>query len=652
MGLFSTLFSLMLSVISLDPVVGRGLTARADFDAYNVYVGDPVVLTVDFIGEADFAALHPPVLSTQVDSAVWKVDDKSAKTGTYRNARRLSYRVRPLKEGLHEFPSLTFSYKCADSGKTLQISTSPVPLRAKKGAQAVLSDVEGADRALPLPDGLFVDLSKSPWGSDKGLSEDALFAWERACMSGKAESFSSFDFPEARLNEAACEILAGNWARAMSLYASIEWRIGQTETVERGIVAAIVLKTSNPEAELPMWRQFMRPLLKYTWKGRAVALLSAVLVLMLASLLLRRLMKAIVCFAAIVLLCQSVQAIDPFEEMERMQEELSKRMQNMASSMGGLGGANMVVNGTAISRPDITLSVSADKSVMRVGEVFNIIISMDAPKDCTLSGIRLDASVKMALSMAGDAENLPNESGSSTNRIVRKMSIPLRYDAPFKGGVVFTVSGMCERSVRRGSFSSMFSTSFSCVAPPVNIEVKPLEGVDVPEDFNGCVGEEFFFEQHASTTKVETNDVVAITAVVRSNKGYVPENAFDSLLARNREMVAFRKFFIADGSANTSDLSFSYYDTTKKKFCKATAKGVPLKYIHQEVVQPRSVVVDDVPSQKKKLALKFAPRSNSRDVAQVMYSQASDLRISEEYGQWVRVDDGHHAGWILKDELK
>ena len=45
---------LLLGTIGLDGVTGEQLTARAAFDANNVRLGDPMILTVDFIGTADF----------------------------------------------------------------------------------------------------------------------------------------------------------------------------------------------------------------------------------------------------------------------------------------------------------------------------------------------------------------------------------------------------------------------------------------------------------------------------------------------------------------------------------------------------------------------------------------------------------------------
>ena len=78
---------LLLCAIELTGVTGNDLRARAFFDANNVKVGDPLVLTVDFLGDAEFRDLHPPVLSKVVDRRDWKLDDASAKTDTFRDAR-------------------------------------------------------------------------------------------------------------------------------------------------------------------------------------------------------------------------------------------------------------------------------------------------------------------------------------------------------------------------------------------------------------------------------------------------------------------------------------------------------------------------------------------------------------------------------------
>ena len=111
MAIFSSLFCSCLAAISLGGVSGGKISAEASLTAHNVHVGDPIDLMVDFVGEADFTSLHPPSLSGAVDKSVWRIDDKSARTETIRHARRLVYRIRPLKEGLLEFPALEFAQR-------------------------------------------------------------------------------------------------------------------------------------------------------------------------------------------------------------------------------------------------------------------------------------------------------------------------------------------------------------------------------------------------------------------------------------------------------------------------------------------------------------------------------------------------------------
>ena len=148
--MLASILGVLLAAISLDGVTGRELAAQASLDALNVRIGDPLTLTVDFYGTADFASIHPPELSRYVDAKVWKVDDASAKTETYRNARRLVYRVRPRKVGLVEFPSLSFSYDTADGGARAEVSTEAIPVHVKPGSQVALAELdEVKTRAFP-----------------------------------------------------------------------------------------------------------------------------------------------------------------------------------------------------------------------------------------------------------------------------------------------------------------------------------------------------------------------------------------------------------------------------------------------------------------------------------------------------------------------
>lgn len=279
--------TMLLCAIALTGVRGSALRARAFFDAYNVKVGDPLVLTVDFIGDADFRSLHPPFLAKAVDREAWKVDDASAKTDTFRDARRLTYRVRPLRAGVLWFPSLSFSYE-GEGGGTMTAQANAIPVHARPGADVVVAGMAEAldGEAMPEP---------PPLRTDPGvaLSDDELFAWRKACARPTADAFAAFGFPAAKLNEAACAVRDGAWARALSVYSHLEWRIGQTDEVERGIVAALARRFGNPNAELPVWRQVFRPVLRFPWAGRVGVVAGALAAAAALLWLLGRAVRAI-----------------------------------------------------------------------------------------------------------------------------------------------------------------------------------------------------------------------------------------------------------------------------------------------------------------------------------------------------------------------
>ena len=415
------------------------------------------------------------------------------------------------------------------------------------------------------------------------------------------------------------------------------------------MVAALALKTSNPHAELPMWRQIFRPVLKHSWIGRSLYALGSILVVLGLFFASRLLLKLIVCFVAAIVFAHEAAAQDIFEEMERMQEMMRREMNSMRMNSSG-GGSMMSVNGMQMDRPQITAKVSVDKNELVVGETFNLLISLDAPKDCTLSQIHINPSRTIGLSSAGESENLTDETSSVTNRVIKRISIPLRYDVPFKGEVAFTINGMCDRVISSRGFRSSFSTSFGTDAGSIDFDVKLLDGVKTPDDYNGCIGERFTANQRLSFYEVETNDVVVALITVRANNAFMPENAFTNEQGRDRNTVVYKKLFRATGEAKTPDISFSYYNPSKKDFSRVIAKGVPLKYITSKERDAKAVVIDAAKGVTKTV-LRFAPRESAREVA-FTSKRADELTVTETVGEWVRVDDGVHAGWVKRKDLK
>ena len=568
--------TLLFCVIELLGVQGNALRARAFFDANNVKVGDPLILTIDFIGDADFHALHPPALSKAVDRADWKVDDASAKTDTFQDARRLTYRVRPRRVGLLRFPSLSFSYRAVDGTMRL-VRANEIPVHAKAGVDVVVAGMEEATDRLPAPPALVTDPGVA-------LSDDMRFSWKRVCANPTADAFAAFDFPAARLNEASCAIREGNWARAERIYTRLEWQTGQTDAIERGMVAALALRFDNPSAELPVARQVFRPLLRLDWKGRVGTVLGGILLLSALFWALGRGIRALACLAGVLLVFLPARA-DLFEQME---EQMRRMRQQMSQSMRvSLGGAFEKEERAPVR---IAASLATDKDDLRVGEPFAFIVSLEAPRNVSIGQISMVPSERFGLTVTGRAENLPDQPAANPSNVIKRLSVPVRYDVPFKGNLSFTIQGMASgRETRRGGgfFSFTFSNSFSCETSSMALEVKALATDGQPSDFAGIVSEGLHLRETCDILRVETNDVVTISYRLIP-KGYVPADyvlpgsAFEWARQTDREgrvtEIEYRRFFVADGAAETPKVSVPYYDPRTKSYTRAEAGGARLLY--------------------------------------------------------------------------
>ena len=571
------LLAIVLCVIQLTGVTGRDLRARAFFDANNVKVGDPMILTVDFLGEADFKDLHPPALSRVIDRKDWKLDDISAKTDTFRDARRLTYRVRPMREGVLWFPSIEFQYS-GPAGEKRLFRSNEIPVHAKGGAQVVVAEM-GEDRnEMPSPPEL-VERVRAP------QSDDEAFAWRKALASPTADAFAAFDGPEARMNEATCAIREGNWARALKIYQKLEWTTGQTPEMEKGIVAGLALRYDNPAVELPMWRQVLRPLLRFGWEGRVGIVVAGFAALALLFWLLGRGIKAVACLALAFGCCATAEAQGTL--FQQMEEEMNRMHQQMQNAFGGGFGFHF---GEKKPRESVRIraSFTTNKKTLQVGDGFEFIISLEAPRTASIGQVQLAPSENFGLTFTGPAQNLPDGVAANTNNVVKRLAVPARYDVPYRGVLAFSVDGMVSGRQSRGrGFSFSFSNSFHCDTNPVRIEVKPLPTDNQPADFAGVVSEGLRIHETCDILRVETNDVVTITYRMFPN-GYVPADfmpkgaAFEWTRQQDREgkvrEIEYRRYFVADGAAATPLVEVPYYDPRLKKYRTAKTGGTPLKY--------------------------------------------------------------------------
>ena len=617
---------LLLCAIELTGVTGNDLRARAFFDANNVKVGDPLVLTVDFLGEAEFRDLHPPALSKAVDRLDWKLDDASAKTDTFRDARRLTYRVRPMREGVLWFPALEFSYADA-SGAKRGVRSNAIPVHARGGAQVVVAGMEEDAEKLPSPPELVADIrfGRSP---DAAVTDDEMFAWNRALANPSADAFSAFDFPAARLNESSCAVREGNWARALGICRRLEWRIGQTPEVERVIVSALALRFDNPLVELPVWRQVLRPILKLNWAGRAGVVVGGLAALALVLWILGRIIRAVACIALVALpfsgaVGETIETVTTNADGSVVHQKIvrggkggvSFQMTTSSSSGGGgvalphglgsnpfggdpFGGDpfDMFDNFDPFGRRrqrdrqqkvEIGIGLEPDKRSVSVGEDFNLVLSIELPRHVALTeNVRLSLGENDKLQQTGSGYVLRPEQSKNPTNIVNKLVFPMRAVVPFKGPLHYSVEG---EFAARGGFS-LFKTAHPFASGQ---RIAPLEVLDLPDegrpaDFAGIVSEGLALVELPDLVKVGTNDVVTITYKMRP-KGYVPPRwqppdvAFEWTRLNDASgrlsEIEYRRYFVADGSPATPKMSVSYYDPRTKQYKTVTAGGTRLVYV-------------------------------------------------------------------------
>lgn len=562
------LANLLIAAISLFGVTGERLKTRAFFDANNVKVGDPLILTIDFVGSADFKSLHPPALSRVVPKHDWKIDDASVKTDTYRDARRLTYRVRPMREGVLYFPSLEFTYSGVDGSERLTRSNT-IPVHAKVGNQVVVAEMGEDLNELPKPPELITELELD--------DEDLLFAWRKALRKPSADAFAAFDFPAAKMNEATMAIREGNFTRALKLYAQLEWRTGQTAELERGIIAALALKYDNPAVELPIWRQLLRPVLKYDWRARLGILVGAVVAITLLFFVLGKLIRVLACIVLLFAL--------PLQAETKTVETVTTNANGMviyqkvttSGSVSGIEPASFFnrFNSSRRKPVKITATLSSDKSSIMVGERFELTLAIDMPRYVNFdSGVQLSLAEEAKLTQLGNARAVgPLPSANPTN-VIQKLVFPMRANEPFTN-LTYSVAGNYSFAGDSFFFRETYPYRTNTLSAPLVVAPVPEEGK--PEDFSGIIAESVGLHEYCDLLTPETNDVITITYKLRTS-GYVPTDFEPRDVDFEWTQGEWRRYFVADGAAETPRLSISYYDPEAKRYKRVMTGGTRLKY--------------------------------------------------------------------------
>ena len=118
--------------------VGSNLAAHAELDASICKVGDPLTLTLDVTGAVSLSNMRPPVLNLQSDlSADFRIYDDNVETMAIPSGKRFRYRVRPIREGTLEFPSILVAWFDTRSRAYKTVRSQPIPVQARANTQIV-----------------------------------------------------------------------------------------------------------------------------------------------------------------------------------------------------------------------------------------------------------------------------------------------------------------------------------------------------------------------------------------------------------------------------------------------------------------------------------------------------------------------------------
>ena len=615
-------------VLELSGFKGSDLSVFSKFDNNNVKLGDPMKYEVVFKGDGDFTSLRAPQIGKVVDRREWKVDMFSVKTTTFEDGKVFEYTMRPLTDGVVYFPEVQFSF--GENGQILK--TQKIPVSVKKGEKVVLIGTEETFDDEMAPSGIVVT-------PPENLSDDEMFVWRKACRTFDPELFAKFDFPVSKLNEASCWLMRGQWAKALKIYRGLEWRIGQTEEVERGIMCCISGRTGEKFVQLPVWREAFRFVLKYDWKMRVAVVLLCALAVALAAFLFRRLIKVLAVLALVVSLpCEA-------HSFSGLFESIRARHNSLFSGFGSHVQPNEAV--------EVKAEIALSKKHLVVGESFAFNVSLEVPEKASLHSVKLDFDNTYALTFLGGDETLSDEKSNKKGYLRKRFKVYARYDAPVDLKIQATIGGMV-RIVRRyesGGMSSVMSSesSFSCITDKLRVNVMPLDSRLRPEGFSGVVGSNASFTSVFAEKTVCTNDVVAVEYVFQID-GFIPDDAFEGVRQRNKKSVTLRSYFVADGRTEIPPREVAYYDTESKSYKFARSSSIRINYTADDksLSEAKDRAVDaEMEKSDKLVELRFAPYGDAPVIGKIVLGE-DDLKVSDKFGSWVRVSAGGMIGWMKK----
>jgi len=139
--------------------VGTNVNVVSSLDAQTCQVGDPLTLTLDITGAFHRENVRTPILGDRPGiSRNFRVYDDTVQTVRTDDGIRYTYTIRPTPAGTIELPPIKISYYDTSENAYKTVSTKPIPVQARAGAQVDKGTIIGnATNTVVLGGGTGVD---------------------------------------------------------------------------------------------------------------------------------------------------------------------------------------------------------------------------------------------------------------------------------------------------------------------------------------------------------------------------------------------------------------------------------------------------------------------------------------------------------------
>lgn len=646
--------------------LSRDFGVSATLDANVCTAGDPLLFTLEITGATDFSMVYPPEsLEAAFRGTPFRIDLASRKTDTDDNSKSFVWRVRALKAGTVEFPSIAVSFFDIASRSYRTAATHPIPVQVKAGAQVALETVDdGEQDGFPMPDGLDIPFEVRNFTLRHALAL-ACKAESEADFAAAAERYASFvdtldrdgsgamsydlGFKAVHLsNLGSLYVLAGRQRDALSAYGRAELISGATSATERGMRAAIARLRNDPRADLPLPRIMFPFWYRMTMTGRILFSVCAFLAFAGLFWIAVRAGRRLSIIVAAIGVSSAAEASlfggrNPFagffDDMQMM-----PTMREGACPIGATAGF-------------------ASREVM-VGEPVDLVVTLDP------GSVKIDPwSIKVRPKISGNC--VAGKFSSDRQNVFR---LPVTFLEAATNGAELAVSGIysgtyCITNGNMISSGRVVNQPFKIDVSAASVAVRPLPREGRPAEFSGAIGRSFRLRQVATPSMVHPGDLVTVEYRLDFD-GYCPSNAMvrvDGISemfkaydvkeeSRNPNSVVWRQMLVPRTSeaTNTPCASFSYFNLKTRCYERVTAPSAALSYVSSKAAPTENtkVAIDTQSASAASSsggigpshALRFAPSEKSP----VVVVLPSDCKVRETalYNGWRRLESDQGSGWV------